>query len=64
MKEIIIYDSWGNPHEPGCPAIADDESDYEYLWDAGQCVCKYRESNGDPVVVANERSIDENQDCT
>ena len=37
----IIYDIVGNPHEPGCPAIADDESDYEYLSDAGRCVCKY-----------------------
>jgi hypothetical protein len=26
-------------HEPGCPAISDDESDYEYLYDAGECVC-------------------------
>lgn len=30
-------------HEPGCPAIADDESDYEYLYDAGICVCKLSE---------------------
>lgn len=27
-------------HEPGCPAIADDESDYEFLDDAGRCVCR------------------------
>jgi len=26
-------------HDPGCPAIADDESDYEHLVDAGECVC-------------------------
>jgi hypothetical protein len=26
-------------HERGCPAIADDESDYVYLHDAGTCVC-------------------------
>lgn len=27
-------------HEMGCPAIADDESDYEYLCDAGECTCE------------------------
>lgn len=32
MSYIVI-------HEPGCPAIADDESDYEHLDDAGMCVC-------------------------
>lgn len=26
-------------HDPGCPAIADDESDYAYLLDAGLCAC-------------------------
>ena len=26
-------------HERGCPAIADDEGDYEFLADAGECVC-------------------------
>jgi len=35
----IIYDRDGNPHEPGCPAVADDETDYEYLHDAGICCC-------------------------
>lgn len=28
-------------HEPGCPAIADDESDYEHLADAGECACGF-----------------------
>ena len=31
-------------HDPGCPAIADDESDYEHLYDAGICVCNIRKS--------------------
>jgi hypothetical protein len=26
-------------HRSGCPAVADDESDYEYLADAGTCTC-------------------------
>ena len=26
-------------HEPGCPAIADDEGDYNHLSDAGECIC-------------------------
>ena len=30
------------PHEPGCPTICDDESDYEFLSDAGECVCQRR----------------------
>jgi hypothetical protein len=29
-------------HEPGCPAIADDESD-EVLFDYGVCVCSARD---------------------
>lgn len=29
----------GEPHTAGCPAIADDESDYKYLYDAGHCAC-------------------------
>ena len=41
--EEVIYDCEGNPHVPGCPAIADDEGDYTFLYDAGECVCKYRE---------------------
>ena len=45
----------GNDHDPGCPAIADDESDYEYLDDAGMCVCSLRDrivgnpTGSDPV---------------
>jgi len=30
-------------HDPGCPAVADDESDYEFLDDAGECVCSARD---------------------
>ena len=41
-KEDIIYDRNGNPHEPGCPAIADDESDYKWLLDAGICCCSFK----------------------
>ncbi len=29
----------GRQHEPGCPAITDDESDYVYLGDPGRCTC-------------------------
>ena len=35
-KEILAE---GKAHEPGCPAIADDESDDEHLDDAGRCAC-------------------------
>ncbi len=34
-------------HEPGCPAIADDESDYEHLDDAGICVCRLSQDTDD-----------------
>ena len=37
-------------HEDGCPAIADDESDYEYLSDAGECVCKLGWERLDPAL--------------
>ena len=26
-------------HDPGCPYVADDEGDFEYLYDAGLCTC-------------------------
>ncbi len=26
-------------HEPWCNSVLDDESDYEYLYDAGECTC-------------------------
>lgn len=35
----------GFRHEPWCPAVADDDSDYENLYDAGECTCKWKEWN-------------------
>mgnify|MGYP001500447414 CR=1 FL=1 len=37
-------------HETGCPAVADDESDYECLLDAGICCCAMS-----PVLAAVDR---------
>ncbi len=37
-------------HEPGCPAIADDKSDYEYLIDAGVCFCNKEKSVNVKVI--------------
>lgn len=45
--ETCIWQRAQEEHEPGCPAIADDESDYEHLSDAGMCVCR-KASDGSP----------------
>ena len=46
MGLIGMLDGGGNSHEPGCPAVADDESDYDHLGDAGECACRYRAEKG------------------
>ena len=35
----MIADNAGVLHPLGCPAVSDDESDYDYLSDAGECIC-------------------------
>ncbi len=50
-------------HEPGCPAIADDESDYEHLFDAGVCVCRVSKAGETmtdaPFTETHRRAIDD-----
>lgn len=45
-------------HEAGCPAIADDESDYEHLDDAGMCVCQKPDSVVSVVELPRTHSPD------
>jgi hypothetical protein len=37
-------------HDSGCPAIADDEGDYLYLDDAGECCCRARKCDADDKI--------------
>ena len=47
-------------HDPGCPTVADDESDYEYLSDAGVCACGAGFANASRVAVpALVRALEE-----
>jgi hypothetical protein len=41
-------------HEPGCPATYDDESDYEFLYDAGECCCKFRSLNSEQPSISEQ----------
>ncbi len=38
-ETMKVADHNGILHDVGCPAVADDESDYEHLANAGECVC-------------------------
>lgn len=44
-------------HEKGCPSIYDDESDYEYLHDAGQCTCNRKVIPNYPKISRENKEI-------
>jgi hypothetical protein len=62
FKPKSVEDWNGVKHDPGCPAVADDEGDYEFLHDAGECVCGAIPIEGtleeiDPVLQEKAREV-------